>query len=97
MLVYHITSAQNAKKILKEGFGEHRNSFTRKQDVQLYLQHPAFREFIGKHPVILEVHVPTRFIVSKKKDKLYKNKSAVEIVTRRFWPDHIKKVDWVIR
>lgn len=92
MIAYHITSKDNAKKILREGFSEHRNSFTRKEDVKLYLSHPAFREFIGKYPVVLEVHIPKRHIVKRVKDKLYHNKSAVEIITRRFWPESIKKV-----
>jgi len=89
MLAYHITDRSYVKEILKEGFVGKRHSFTRKQDVQLYLKHPAFREFV-RHPVVLEVDIPKGKIVRTTWDRLFEGKSAREFITRPFRPVSVR-------
>ena len=89
MLAYHITDRSYVKELLKEGFVGKRHSFTRKQDVKLYLAHPAFREFV-RHPVVLEVEVPKGKIIKIVRDRLFEGKLAKEIITRPFRPVHVR-------
>ena len=89
MLFYHVTDRSYVKDIMQHGFMGRRNSFTRKQDVRLYLRHPTFREFV-RRPVVLEVEVPKKAIVKTVLDRLFEEKAAKETITRPFRPVSVR-------